>query len=129
MNLSTNIRNTLQLPISQLHRPKLNHTWIERQGLADLVLDSRVGVVAHDEVLALVVDGLVDAGALGEGEGAPILDAADGAAVLENDGAGCASEPKRRWISMLVQRFFWSLIQRLDGYGRMLGKVDCERTP
>ena len=93
MDLASNVRNALQLSITQLHTSELNHTWIQRQGLADLVLDSRVGVVAHDEVLALVVDGLMDAGAFWKGEGAPVLDATDGASVLEDDRAGCAGEP------------------------------------
>ena len=98
VNLASNIRNALQLSITQLYASKLDHTWIQRQGLADLVLDGGVGVVTHDEVLALVVDGLVDAGALWEGEGTPVLDAADGAAVLEDDGPGCTGESEGRWL-------------------------------
>ena len=93
VNLGSDVGNALKLAITQLNASESDHTWIERQGLADLVLNGGVGVVAHDEVLSLVVDGLVNAGALWEGEGSPVLDAADDTSVLEDDGAGGTSKP------------------------------------
>ena len=94
MNLGSNIGDALKLAITQLDASESDHTWIERQGLADLILDGGVGIIAHNEVLSLVVDGLMNAGALWEGEGSPVLDATNDASVLEDDGAGGTGKPR-----------------------------------
>lgn len=94
MNLGSDVGNALKLAITQLNASESDHTWIERQGLADLILYCRVRVVAHDEVLALVVNGLVNASAFWKGEGSPILDAANDTSILEDDRAGGTGKPK-----------------------------------
>jgi hypothetical protein len=50
------------------------------------------GVEAQDEVVAFVVGGALFARGLGEEEGAPVGDATDDAAGLEDDVAGCAGD-------------------------------------
>lgn len=94
VNLGSDVGNALKLAIAQLNASKSDHTWIEGQSLADLILDGGVGIVAHNEVLTLVVDGLVDAGALWKGEGSPVLDTADDTSVLEDNGASGTGKPK-----------------------------------
>jgi hypothetical protein len=82
----------VQLPIPELHAPEPDHARVQTQRLAHLVLHGAVGVVAHDEVVSLVVDGLVLRGALRERRDAPVRDAADRAAVLEDEGTGRADD-------------------------------------
>lgn len=94
VNLGSDVGNTLKLAITQLNASESDHTWIERQGLTDLILNGGIGVVAHDEVLALVVDGLVNASALWKGEGSPVLDAANDTSILKDDRAGSTGKPK-----------------------------------
>lgn len=57
-----------------------------------MVLHGAVGVVAHDEVVPIVVNGLMLGGALGESRDTPVRDAANRAAVLEDEGSGCAGD-------------------------------------
>ncbi len=52
------------------------------------------GVEAHDEVVAAGVQLLVLAVGLGEEEGAPVGNAADYAAGVEDEGAGCFGDSK-----------------------------------
>lgn len=94
VNLGSDVGNALKLAIAQLNASKSDHTWIKGQSLADLILDGGVGIVAHNEVLTLVVDGLVDASALWKGESSPVLDTADDTSVLENNGASGTGKPK-----------------------------------
>lgn len=91
-NLPPYPRDRAQLSIPKLHAPELDHTRVQAERLSHLVLHGAVGVVAHDEVVALVVDGLMLGGALWERGDAPVGDAADGAAVLNDEGAGCADD-------------------------------------
>lgn len=85
-------RQRIQLPIPELHTPKLNHSRVETERLAHLVLHGAVGVVAHDEVVSVVVDCLMLGGTLRERGDAPVCNAPDCAAVLEDEGSGCASD-------------------------------------
>lgn len=64
-----------------------NHARLEAQRGSHILVDFGGGVVAHDEVVAVGVLHLVDGDWLGEGEDAPVGEAADDAAVFEDEGA------------------------------------------
>lgn len=64
-----------------------NHARLEAQRGSHVLVDFGGGVVAHDEVMAVGVLHLVDGDWLGEGEDAPVGEAADDAAVFEDEGA------------------------------------------
>lgn len=64
-----------------------DHSGLEAEGAADRLVDVCGGVVAHDEVVAVGVLHLVHRDGLGEGEDAPVGEAADDAAVFEDEGA------------------------------------------
>lgn len=108
-NLASNSAQGLQRPISQLDRAELDHARIQAQRLPHVVLDLARGVVPHDEVVTVGVEGLVLARALGQTPHAPVADAADRAAVLEDEGARRARDPV--WVScfssVLVARWMW----------------------
>jgi hypothetical protein len=76
-NLHPNLTQALQLAIPQFHRTKLDHPRIQTQRLAHIILYVRGSVIAHDEVMPFVIDGLVFAGALWEGRNAPVGEGAD----------------------------------------------------
>jgi hypothetical protein len=78
--LTRNFAHTLQSPIPQLHRTKLDHPRIQPQRLPYIVLYLTRGVVSHDEVVPVGVLRLVLSRSLGEIEDAPILDTSDSAA-------------------------------------------------
>lgn len=64
-----------------------NHARLEAQRGSHVLVDFGGGVVAHDEVVAVGVLHLVDGDWLGEGEDAPVGEAADDAAVFQDEGA------------------------------------------
>lgn len=80
-------RDGLELAVAELDVGGADHARLEAQGRADVVVDARGGVVAHDEVVAVGVLHLVDGDWFGEGEDAPVGEAADDAAVFEDEGA------------------------------------------
>lgn len=82
----------IQLPIPELYAPELDHSRVETERLAHLVLHGAVGVVAYDEVMPVVVDCLMLCRALRERGDAPVCDSPDCAAVLKDEGSGCASD-------------------------------------
>lgn len=55
-------------------------------------MDGGGGVVAHDEVVAVGVLHLVDGDGFGEGEDTPVGEAADDAAVAEDEGSYCLGD-------------------------------------
>lgn len=59
-----------------------DHARLEAEGAAEVVVDFGRGVIAHDEVVAMGVLHLVHGDGLGEGEDAPVGEAADNAAVF-----------------------------------------------
>lgn len=63
-----------------------DHARLEAQRGSNILVDFCRGVVAHDEVVAVGVLHLVDGDWLGEGEDAPVGEAADDAAILEDEG-------------------------------------------
>lgn len=83
-------RQRIQLSIPELHAPELDHSRVETESLAHLVLHGAVGIVAQDEVVSIVVDCLMLGGALRERGDAPVCDSAYSAAVLEDEGSCCA---------------------------------------
>lgn len=64
-----------------------NHARLKTQSRTNVVVHARGGVVAHDEVVAVGVLHLVDGDWFGEGEDAPVGEAADDTAVFEDEGA------------------------------------------
>lgn len=82
----------LELAVAELDVGGADHARLEAQGGADVVVDGGGGVVAHDEVVAVGVLHLVDGDGLGEGEDAPVGEAADDAAVAEDEGAYCLGD-------------------------------------
>jgi len=56
------------------------------------MLRPSIAIKSHDEVVALVVERSLFPRGFGEVESAPVRDAADYAAVLEDEGAGCAGD-------------------------------------
>lgn len=80
-------RQGLELAIAELYVRGANHTGFEAQGRADVVVDAGAGVVAHDEVVAVVVLHLVDRDGARQGEDTPVAEAADDAAIAKDNGA------------------------------------------
>lgn len=64
-----------------------DHARLEAQRGPNALVHFGRGVVAHDKVVAVCVLHLVDGDWLGEGEDAPVGEAADDAAVFEDEGA------------------------------------------
>lgn len=91
----TKPRHSLKLAVTKLNMRGTNHARLEAQSRADVVVDAGGGVVAHDEVVAVGVLHLVDGDGLGEGEDAPVGEAADDAAVFEDEGADCLGDSIR----------------------------------
>lgn len=85
----------LKLSVAELDMGGADHARLEPQGISDVAVDLCGGVVAHDEVVAVGVLHLVDGDGLGEGEDAPVREAADDAAVLEYEGADGVCDPAR----------------------------------
>lgn len=82
--LASNLAQALQRPIPQLHRAELDHPRIQPQRLPHIVLYLARRVVSHDEVVAVGVLRLMFPRSLGETEDAPVLDAPDRAARVED---------------------------------------------
>lgn len=61
-----------------------NHSRLESEGVSDVVVCSRGGVVAHDKVMAVRVLHLVDGEWFGKGKDAPVRKTADDTAVAED---------------------------------------------
>lgn len=78
---------------SQFHDPTAYHARINRHGLLDEFLGGGRGVEAHDEVVAAVMAGLILLDGAGEKEGPPVRNAADYAALSEDEGTSCAGNP------------------------------------
>lgn len=66
---------------------RADHAWLEAQRVSDVLVDARRRVVPHDEVVAVGVLHLVDGDGLGQREDAPVGEAADDAAVFQDEGA------------------------------------------
>jgi len=81
-----------QLAIAQLDVGRADHTGIDSERVPHLVVRLDARVVAHDEVVAAGVAGLVLAHGAWEHEDAPVLDVADDAAVAEDQLAGCEDD-------------------------------------
>lgn len=93
-----------------------DHARLEAQGGADVVVDGGGGVVAHDEVVAVGVLHLVDGDGLGEGEDAPVGEAADDAAVAEDEGAYCLGDSNSNVRGVCLR---WG--SRLGGEVKLMG--------
>ena len=82
-------------PPSHLHDPAPHHPRIYSHCLLDELLDGRGGVEAEDEVVAGIVPRLVLLDGFGEEVGAPVCEAAEDAAVGEDEGAGCVGDSRK----------------------------------
>ena len=72
-----------------------NHTGLKSQSVSDVLVHLGGGVVSHDEVVAVGVLHLMHRNGLGEGEDAPVGEAADDAAILEDEGADSLGDSGR----------------------------------
>ena len=88
------LRDILQPP-AHPHDSTPDHSRIHGHGLPDELLNGRGGVEAEDEVVAGVVPRLVLLDGFGEEVGAPVCEAADDAAVGEDEGTGCVGDSWR----------------------------------
>lgn len=86
----------LELAVAKLDVGGPDHPGLEAQRLAQLGVDAGRRVVAHGEVVPVGVAHLVDRQGLGQGEDAPVGDAADDAAVGEDKGADGVGDPRER---------------------------------
>jgi len=86
-----NVLDVLQL-LAHLDNGVADQARIQTHGAAQLVLGAGTGVEAHDEVVAVVVGRLQFLGGLGQQKGAPVADAADDAAFVEDNFAGGAGD-------------------------------------
>lgn len=75
----------LELLVAQLDARGADDAGVEAHGVADLVLDPGGGVVAHDEVVAVVVELLVARDGARQREHAPVVDGPDHAALPEDE--------------------------------------------
>ena len=91
VRLSANIPHFVQL-CSDLHHRVADHARVETESPLDGVLGLCARVEAHDEVVAVVVEGALLAGGFGQEEGSPVCEAADYAAGGEDLVSGCASD-------------------------------------
>jgi len=83
----TKFTHAPKLAISKLHCAELDHPRIQPQGRPHILLCLARGIVTHDEVMTLMVGGLMLARTLGKGEDAPVLDASNGPAVAQDERA------------------------------------------
>ena len=82
---------------AQLAVPKLDvhgsyHPGLQLQRRPYSLVNIRRGVVAHDEIMAVCVAGLMDGQGFGEGEDAPVRQAADDAVSAENERTDCVCD-------------------------------------
>lgn len=85
--------------VSQLDNRVPDHPRILAQRLPDRVLCFRRAVEPHDEVVACLMQFLMLARRFGEQEGAPVRDAPDDAAGVEDDVASGTGDTKRVEVS------------------------------
>lgn len=74
-----------ELAVAEPHARVADHAGVEAQHAADVLLRGDAGVEAHGEVVARRVAHLVHAHGPGEGELAPVLQAADHALLLQHE--------------------------------------------
>lgn len=80
-------RQRLELAIPQLDVGRPDHARLQAQRAAHILVHLGRGVVAHHEVVAVGVLHLVHGDGLGQGEDAPVGEAADDAAIAQDEGA------------------------------------------
>ena len=80
-----------------------NHSRLETQRAAHCLVNVCGGVVAHDEVVAVGVLHLMHGDGLGKGEDSPVGEAADDAAVFEDEGADGLGDSAERRVSVAVR--------------------------
>lgn len=82
----------LELPITQFHPADTDNPRIDAQRGRHVLVRADPRVVAHDEIVALCVLGLVERDAPRQVEDAPVGDVADHAALAEDELACCQDE-------------------------------------
>ncbi len=86
--------------VADLDNGEADHARVEAQQPADFGLDFDAAIELHDEVVALVVLGLVFHGRPGQVELAPVLDAPDHASVVDDLlAADTGDSGKRKTVS------------------------------
>lgn len=78
-NLTPDLAQTLQRPITQLDRAELDHPRIQSQRLPYIILYLARRIISHNKVVAVGVLCLMFSRSLGKAEDAPVLDTANGA--------------------------------------------------
>jgi len=85
-----------ELAIAQLDVGGTDDAGVDTEGAADLLVGLDAGIVAHDEVVAVGVTGLVFADGPRKVEHAPVRDVADHAALSEDELAGREDNSKQQ---------------------------------
>jgi hypothetical protein len=110
LRVARHLRNLLQA-LAQPHQAEAQHARLQPQDVPHGLLRRRRAVEAQHEEVAHVVPRAALGRALGwvgHGEHAPVGDAADHAAALEDERAGCAADAvaeNGQWLAFFLKKF------------------------